>query len=160
MYLRTVRGETWIPTFSSSSLAMRSLPQRGFSRAMRRMRRCSSAGIAGRPGREFRRHSSFQALRCQRSHVSGRTTTNASRQSKSRDSRTRRSRVTGFIRCGLTLRSTYRLGCRRRKRFSALTDRLDRTVSLKWSLRGGSHRRELVDVLHSVRVLVRGQVSE
>ena len=29
MYLRTVRGETWIPTFSSSSLAMRSSPPTG-----------------------------------------------------------------------------------------------------------------------------------
>ena len=50
-YLHTVRGETRISSFNSSSLAMRSSPQWGFSRAIRRMRRCSSAGIAGRPGR-------------------------------------------------------------------------------------------------------------
>ena len=104
-------------------------PQRGFSRAMRRMRRCSSAGIAGRPGWDVRRHSNFQALRCLRSNVSGRTTTNASRQSKSLDSSTSRTRVTGSIRRGLTPRSMYRVSCRRRKRFSALIDRLDRTIS-------------------------------
>ena len=104
-------------------------PQRGFSRAMRRMRRCSSAGIAGRPGWDFRRHSNFQALRCQRSNVSGRTTAHASRQLKRWDSRTSRTRVTGSIRRGLTSRSMYRVSYRQRKRFSALIDRLDRTVS-------------------------------
>ena len=31
---------------------------------------------------------------------------------------------------------------------------------LKWSLRSGPHRRVLIDVLHSARILVGGQVSE
>jgi hypothetical protein len=48
-YFHTVRGETRKPSLSNSSLAMRSLPHVGFSRAMRRMSARRSAGIGGRP---------------------------------------------------------------------------------------------------------------
>lgn len=125
MYLRTVRAETWMPSFSSNSLAMRSSPQRGFSVAMRRINPCSWGGIAGRLGRQFTRHSSFQALRCQPSRVLGRTTTKASRQSKSFDNRVSRTRVTGSMRRGLTPRSIYRARCRPRTKIPGL-DRTSR----------------------------------
>ena len=49
-YLRTVRGDTRRPSLSNSSLAMRSSPQDGLSRAIRRMSACRSGGIGGRPG--------------------------------------------------------------------------------------------------------------
>ena len=55
MYFRTVRGETRIPSFTSNSLAIRSSPQSGFSVAIRRMSRCSSDGIRGRPALLFQR---------------------------------------------------------------------------------------------------------
>jgi hypothetical protein len=38
MYLRTVRGDTRRPNFSSYALAIRSSPHMAFSQAMRRMR--------------------------------------------------------------------------------------------------------------------------
>ncbi len=55
MYLRTVRGETRRPSFSSSSLAIRSSPQIGFSVAIRRISWRSSGGIGGHPCLERRR---------------------------------------------------------------------------------------------------------
>ena len=81
MYLHTVRGETRILNLSSSSLAMRSSPQEGFSCAIRRISAWSSLGIAGRPGWDFRRQSNRQPARCQRSSVASFTTTNELRQS-------------------------------------------------------------------------------
>jgi hypothetical protein len=60
---------------------MRSSPHNGFSFAIRRISACNSAGIGGRPGRDFRRQNNLQPARCQRIIVSGRTTIRASRQS-------------------------------------------------------------------------------
>jgi len=48
-YFPIVRGETRRPSFSRSSLAMRSSPHEGFSRAISRIGRWSSGGIGGRP---------------------------------------------------------------------------------------------------------------
>jgi hypothetical protein len=43
---------------------MRSSPQEGFSLAIRRIRACNCWGIAGRPGRDFRRqHAKAEATR-------------------------------------------------------------------------------------------------
>jgi len=53
MYFLTVRGETRIPNFTSSSLAMRSSHHSGVSLAMRPMSCRSSSGIGGRPGRDL-----------------------------------------------------------------------------------------------------------
>ena len=47
MYLRTVRGDTRNPSFSSSSLAVRSSPHTGFSSEICRIRSRSAAGILG-----------------------------------------------------------------------------------------------------------------
>jgi hypothetical protein len=80
MYLRTVRGETRIPRFTSSSLAIRSSPHIGFPVAIRRISLRSSGEIGGRPALHFRRQIR-QPNRCQRTMVDGRTVTTASRQS-------------------------------------------------------------------------------
>ena len=69
--LRTVRGETRIPSLSISSLAIRSSPHRKFSFAILRIRARSSPGIGGRPRRDFTGHSSFQPARRQRIKVAG-----------------------------------------------------------------------------------------
>jgi hypothetical protein len=53
MYFLTVLGETHMPNFTNSSLAMRSSPHNGFSLAIRRMSCRSSSGIGGRPGRDL-----------------------------------------------------------------------------------------------------------
>ena len=58
MYFRTVRGDTRRPSFNKSALAMRSCPQVGFSRAIRRIRACRSTGIGGRPGFDLQRQKS------------------------------------------------------------------------------------------------------
>ena len=71
MYLRTVRGEIWIPSLSNSSLAMRSSPQDGLSRAIARMSARNSAGIRGRPGRDFQRQNRRNPARCQPMKVLG-----------------------------------------------------------------------------------------
>ena len=93
MYLRTVRGETRKPSFSSNSLAIRSSPHSEFSVAIRRISWRSSRGIGGRPDLDLERQSRRHPARCQRINVSGRTTTRASRQSKSRESNARDTRV-------------------------------------------------------------------
>src|SRR4029450_9214849 len=49
----TVLGETRMPNFTNSSLAIRSSPHNGFSLAIRRMSRRSSNGMGGRPGRDL-----------------------------------------------------------------------------------------------------------
>jgi hypothetical protein len=54
-YFRTVRGDTCKPRLRRSSLAMRSSPHVGLSRAIRRMSACRSAGIGGRSGLDVHR---------------------------------------------------------------------------------------------------------
>lgn len=119
-YFLTVRGETRIPSFRSSSLAMRSSPHNGFSLAIRRIRAWVGAGIGGRPGRDFRRQNSFHPIRRQRISVSGRTS--AERHSNRRDNSIRLARVAGSTRRGFTRRSTYSASCRRKNRTSAARD--------------------------------------
>src|SRR6266851_4320578 len=70
-YFPTVRGDTRIPSFIFSSLAMRSSPQMGFSAAIFRIRSRRSPGKRGLPvGWDFQRQKSRNPLRCQRSSVS------------------------------------------------------------------------------------------
>ena len=128
-YFRTVRGETCIPSFSRSSLAMSTSPQVGFSLPMRRIRDCACFGIGGRPGRDFSRQHGRQPARCQRIIVSARTTTSASRQLQNRNRNANCRRVTGSIRRGLIPRSTYMAIWRRRKRFSASIDFAERNAN-------------------------------
>jgi hypothetical protein len=72
MYRRTVRGDTRMPSFSRSSLAMRSSPHVRFATAIVAISRCTSRAIAGRPGvRDFQRQNSRNPCRCQRISVSG-----------------------------------------------------------------------------------------
>ena len=54
-YLRTVRGETSIPSFKQSSSAMRSSPQVTFSLTIRAMSWRICFGSGGRPPRDFQR---------------------------------------------------------------------------------------------------------
>jgi hypothetical protein len=107
MYLATVRGETRMLNLSNSSLAMRSSPQAGFSRAIRRMSDWSSLGIGGRPGRDFRRQNNRRPARCQRSSVAGFTTVKEPCQSNRLASSVRLIRVAASIRRGRTPRSMY-----------------------------------------------------
>lgn len=76
-YLRTVRGDPRRPSVSSSSLARRSSPQEGLSRAIRRMSPCNSVGSGGRPDRDFPRQNRRNPWRCQRVNVAGCTMTRA-----------------------------------------------------------------------------------
>ena len=56
MYRRTVRGETRIPSFTSSSEAIRSSPHVRFAAAMAAIHWRSAAGSRGRPpGEDFHR---------------------------------------------------------------------------------------------------------
>jgi hypothetical protein len=57
MYLATVDSASSWPS-KRNSACMRSAPHNGFSRAMRRIRRRTSAGMGGRPGRphDFQAH--------------------------------------------------------------------------------------------------------
>jgi hypothetical protein len=71
MYFLTIRGETRIPGFTNSSL-WRSAPHpRAGSPWSLRISARSSAEIAGRPGRDFNRHSRLHPARCQRIMVAG-----------------------------------------------------------------------------------------
>ena len=82
MCRRTVRGDTRIPSFTSSSDAIRSWPHPRFAINCRR-----SAGNRGRPrGLDFNRQNSRNPFRCHRMSVSGFTTVRSRRQSISRDS--------------------------------------------------------------------------
>ena len=128
-YLRTVRGEIRIPSLSSSSLAIRSWPHSTFSRAILRISSRSSFGIGGRPTRDFIRQRSLQPARCQRIIVAGCTTTNALRQSKSLARTAKLTRVAASTRRGWRPRSMYSASCRRRKRFSAWIDSVERNSS-------------------------------
>ena len=78
---------------------------------------------ASRPGRHFQRHRSRHPARCQRISVSGRTMTSASRQSNSLERKTRLIRVAASMRRGLMPLSLCSASCRRRKRFSASSER-------------------------------------
>jgi hypothetical protein len=71
MYLRTVRGETLMPSLTSSSFAILSSPHSELSRDISRIKRRSSAGIGGRPGFDFQCHKSRNPARCQRINVFG-----------------------------------------------------------------------------------------
>src|SRR5688572_29360194 len=102
MYLRTVLGDTRRPSLSNSSLAMRSWPQVGFSRAIRRMRACRYFGKAGRPDFDLQRQNQRKPRRCQRVNVSGVTIVKAERQSNQRESQTIATRI-ALVACrGLT----------------------------------------------------------
>jgi hypothetical protein len=79
-YFPTVRGETWIPSFSFNSLAMRSSSHEGFSIATFHISSRRSLAKRGLPVvLDFQRQKSRNPLRCQRSTVSGFTFTSASR---------------------------------------------------------------------------------
>jgi hypothetical protein len=65
----------------------------------------------------------------QRISVFGRTTVSAPRQSKSRDSKISAIRVAESIPRGFTPRSMQSASCRRKNRFSAWIDRVDRKAS-------------------------------
>lgn len=99
-YLLMVQGDTRIPSFSSNTLAIRS-PHDGFSFAIRRISARNSAGIGGRPDRDFILQNSLQPARCQRISVAGLTTVSASRQSNRSDKKLRPIRVATSIRRGL-----------------------------------------------------------
>jgi hypothetical protein len=105
MYFRTVRGDTRRPSLSWSSLVIRSSPHDGLSRAMQRMSACRSAGINGRPARDFHRQNNRNPWRCRRRNVAGWTTANAWRQSNPRASQTRVKRAASVARRGLRWRS-------------------------------------------------------
>src|SRR5262249_31339815 len=116
----TVRGETRIPSFSFSSLAMRSSPQVAFSAAISRIRRRRSLGRRGRPmGLDFQRQNSRNPWRCQRMSVDALTFTSASRHGNMRLRVAIIQRVESLARRGLTWRSWKSASCLRRKRFSA-----------------------------------------
>ena len=136
MYLRTVRGETRIFSFTNSSLAIRSSPHSGFSCAIPRINARNSAGIGGRPALHLPRQKSRHPSRCQRIMVAGRTRTTASRQTNSLVNSARLMRVNASTLRGLTPRSKYLASCRRRTRFSvriALDERKNDNPSLKMS---------------------------
>jgi hypothetical protein len=122
---------------------MRSSPQVGFSIATRRMSLRSSSGMGGRPGRDFQRHRSRHPARCHRIIVSGRTITRAERQSKSREMNASDARATASTRLGLMPRSRYSPSCRRRRRFSASTDRRDRKEKMAKLTRSVSSRKTM-----------------
>jgi len=129
MYRRTVRGDTRIPSFKSSSDAIRSSPQVRFAAAMSAIKCRRSAGNRGRPrGIDFHRQNSRNPLRCHRMSVSGFTTVRSRRQSMRRDSATSAIRVASSARRGLTRRSRYNANCLRRNRFSAASCACGRNV--------------------------------
>jgi hypothetical protein len=126
MYFRTVRGETQMPSFTNSSLAIRSSPHAGFSPAILRISVRNSTGILGRPGRHFHRQNRRHPARCHRIIVFGCTTKSASRHSQSLDRIAKLIRVAASIRRGRTPRSLNRASCRRRNKFSVCTAPVDR----------------------------------
>jgi len=108
MYRRTVPYETRIPSFTSSSDAIRSSPHVRFAAAISAINCRRSAGTRGRPcGRDFHRQNKRNPLRCQRMSVFGLTTVMSWRQSISRDNAMSVSRVASSARRGLTCRSRY-----------------------------------------------------
>jgi len=124
MYLRTVRGDTMTPSFSFSSLAIRSSPQVGLPLFISMINRRRLACSGGRPRRrDFQRHQVRNAARCHRTKVSGLTMASAERQSKHRASITIVSRIAVVVRRRLVLRSRNNASCFRRKRFQPSTPR-------------------------------------
>jgi hypothetical protein len=107
MYLRTVRGEMRLPSLSSSSLAIRSSPQRGFSLDIRRISARSSAGIGRRPRRDLIRHSS-RHRRVPADHGCWLDDDQSAAPSNNLASIARLTRVPASIGLGRTARSTYR----------------------------------------------------
>ena len=133
-----------MPNLSRSSAAIRSSPQVVLFAAMFAISFCRSAGIRGRPRTfDFHLQSSRKPRRCQRTKVSGLTTVRASRHANSLESHTRVNLVAAFARRGLTLRSTYKANCLRRKRFSAAKAHRGRRL-LRTNLRVSSKRSDMV----------------
>jgi len=129
MYRRTVRGDTRIPSFTSSSDAIRSWPHPRFAAAMSAINCRRSAGNRGRPrGLDFHRQNSRNPFRCHRMSVSGFTTVRSRRRSISRDSAASVTRVASSARRGFTCRSTYNANSLRRKRFSAARCARERNI--------------------------------
>lgn len=143
MYFLTVRGETRIPNFTNSSLAMRSSPHKGLSVAIRRINWRSSSGIDGRPDRDLYRQNRRHPARCQRTTVSGRTTITQDRQSHILESQARLARVAASIRRGFVPRSLNRASCLRSTRFSASIDRRGLVASAKNPARSASRHRTI-----------------
>jgi len=140
MYRRTVRGDRWIPSLTSSSAAIRSSPQVRFADAMSIIRCRTVAGTGGRPrGRDFNRQNNRYALRCHRMSVAGRTMVRIRRQSTSRDSAISAIRVASSARRAFTCRSTYKANCFFRNRFSAARWACDRTAA---AAKRACHRRD------------------
>ena len=99
---------------------MRSSPQVTFEAAISKMSFLSSSGTGGRPlGRDFQRQNKRNPFRCQRMSVSGFTTMRAFFQSKILVSAAIVNRVALSVRRGACSRSTKKVSCFRRKRFSA-----------------------------------------
>ncbi len=118
-----------MPSFSSSSLAIRSSPHVRFAATISPISRCRSGGIRGRPrGRDCRRQNNRKPLRCQRTSVSGFTTVRTRRHSISRDKATSTIRVASSARRGFAWRSMYNASCFRRNKFSAASWACDRTA--------------------------------
>ena len=114
-----MRGDTRIPSFTSSSAAIRSSPHVRFAAAVSAMIVCNPAGTRGRlRDRDLRRRNNWNPFRCQRINVSGLTTVRTRRHSISRDSATRTIRVALSARLGRVFRSTYNASCLRGNRFS------------------------------------------
>src|SRR5215831_19080589 len=135
-YFSTVRGETRIPSFSFSSLAMRSSPQVAFSAAISRISRRRSLGRRGRPmGLDFQRQNSRNPWRCQRMSVDALTFTSASRHGNMRLKVAIIQRVESLARRGLTWRSWKSASCLRRKRFSAASARREWTTRMARRIR-------------------------
>ena len=129
MYRRTVRGETRIPSFTSSSEAIRSSPHVQFAAAMSAINSRRSAGNRGRPpGDDLQRQNSRKPFRCHRTSVSGLTTVRTRRQSINCDSATSALRVASSAGRGLTWRSRCNANCLRRNRFSAASWTCDRNI--------------------------------
>jgi len=89
-----------MPNFTNSSLAIRSSPYTGFSRAILRINVRNSMGILGRPGRHFHLQKRRQPARCHRTIVFGPTTHSASRHSKNLARIAKLIRVAASIRRG------------------------------------------------------------
>jgi len=128
-YFCAVRGDTRIPSFSVSSLAMRPSPQVGLSAAICRINSWICSGNRGRPsGLDCQRQNRGKPLPRQRMSVSGFTYTSASRCWNIRLRSAITHRVESSARRGLTLRSWKSASCLRRKRFSAARAPRDRVA--------------------------------
>ena len=105
---------------TSSSSAIRSSPQVGFSRPNRWMIWRRFGGNEGRPHlRDFHLQKSRNALRCHLRNVAGLTTTRALRQSKNRARATIANRNPCVVLCDFAFRSWNSASCLRRNRISA-----------------------------------------